>query len=310
VFHRNEALVRRFPALVVAASVLAALTACAPGQAADGCESTVTGGSASATVDAPGDFGTAPEVSFPTPLITKSIERTELIAGEGEPLKYGQPVILEATILNGTDAAVLQQTAYAPEGGSLFTIGDTGLPALGAGLGCTTEGSRVAIVASAEDSAANDSPPATSDSIVYVVDVVRAFPARADGTAQLAVAGMPSVVTAPDGTPGITIPSEPAPTEARVELLRLGDGDEIREGDQVVAKLTAVDWDDESVVQSTWPTGSAAIVDLAGDSVSDGLKDAITGQTIGSQVLAVIPPEEGTDGATLIYVVDILGTVN
>jgi len=302
--------VRRFPALVVAASVLAALTACAPGQAADGCESTVTGGSASATVDAPGDFGTAPEVSFPTPLITKSIERTELIAGEGEPLKYGQPVILEATILNGTDAAVLQQTAYAPEGGSLFTIGDTGLPALGAGLGCTTEGSRVAIVASAEDSAANDSPPATSDSIVYVVDVVRAFPARADGTAQLAVAGMPSVVTAPDGTPGITIPSEPAPTEARVALLRLGDGDEIREGDQVVAKLTAVDWDDESVVQSTWPTGSAAIVDLAGDSVSDGLKDAITGQTIGSQVLAVIPPEEGTDGATLIYVVDILGTVN
>ena len=301
---------RRFPALVVAASVLAALTACAPGQAADGCESTVTGGSASATVDAPGDFGTAPEVSFPTPLITKSIERTELIVGEGEPLEYGQPVILEATILNGTDAAVLQQTAYAPEGGSLFTIGDTGLPALGAGLGCTTEGSRVAIVASAEDSAANDSPPATSDSIVYVVDVVRAFPARADGTAQLAVAGMPSVVTAPDGTPGITIPSEPAPTEARVALLRLGDGDEIREGDQVVAKLTAVDWDDESVVQSTWPTGSAAIVDLAGDSVSDGLKDAITGQTIGSQVLAVIPPEEGTDGATLIYVVDILGTVN
>ena len=71
-----------------------------------------------------------------------------------------------------------------------------------------------------------------------------------------------------------------------------------------------MDWEDESVVQSTWTTGSAAIVDLAGDSVSDGLKDAITGKTIGSQVLAVIPPEEGTDGQTLIYVVDILGTVN
>jgi len=302
--------VRRFTALVVAASVLAALTACVPGEAANGCESTVTSGSASATVDAPGDFGAAPEVRFPTPLITTTIERTELIAGEGERLQFGQPVILEATILNGTDAAVLQQTAYAPEGGSLFTIGDSGLPALGTGLECTTEGSRVAIVASAEDSAANDSPPATSDSIVYVVDVVRAFPARAAGTAQLAVAGMPSVVTAPDGTPGITIPSEPAPDEARESLLRLGAGDEIRAGDKVVAKLTAVDWDDESVVQSTWTTGSAAIVDLAGDSVSDGLKDAVTGKTIGSQVLAIIPPEAGTDGATLIYVVDILGTVN
>lgn len=301
---------RRFPALVVAASVLAALTACTTGAATNGCESTVTSGPASETVDAPGAFGSAPEVSFPTPLITKSLERTELIAGEGEPIQSGQPVILEATILNGTDAALLQQTAYAPEGGSLFTIGDTGLPALGTGLECTTEGSRVAIVASAEDSAANDSPPATSDSIVYVVDVVRAFPARADGTPQLAVAGMPSVVTAPDGTPGITIPAEPAPTEASEALLRLGDGDEIRAGDQVVAKLTSVDWDDESVVQSTWTTNSAAIVDLAGDSVSEGLKDAIIGKTVGSQVLAIVPPEAGTDGATLIYVVDILGTVN
>ncbi|GAB3132111.1 FKBP-type peptidyl-prolyl cis-trans isomerase [Marisediminicola antarctica] len=301
---------RRFPALVVAASVLAALTACAPGLAGNGCESTVTSGSASATVDAPGDFGSAPEVRFPTPLITTTIERTELIAGDGERLKPGQPVFLEATILNGTDATVLQQTAYAPEGGSLFTIGDTALPALGTGLECTTEGSRVAIVASAEDSAASDSPPATSDSVVFVVDVVRAFPARANGTVQLAVAGMPSVVTAPDGTPGITIPSEPAPTEARESLLRLGDGDEIVAGDQVVAKLTAVDWEGESVVQSTWETGSAAIVDLAGDSVSEGLKEAITGKTVGSQVLAIVPPAAGADGATLIYVIDILGTVN
>lgn len=301
---------RTFPALVVTASVLAALTACAPGGAADGCDSTVTSGSASSIVDAPGDFGSAPEVSFPTPLITRTIERTELIAGEGELLRTGQPVIVEATILNGTDAAVLQQTAYDPEGGSLFTIGDTGLPALGAGLECTTEGARVVIVASAEDSAASDSPPSDNDSIVYVVDVVRAFPARADGTAQLAVAGMPSVVTAPDGTPGITIPNEPAPTEARTALLRLGDGGEIRAGDQVVAKLTAVDWDDESVVQSTWSTGSSAIVDLNGESVSQGLKDAIIGERIGSQILAIVPPAEGTDGATLIYVVDILGTVN
>ncbi len=301
---------RRFPALVVAASVLAALTACAPGLVGNGCESTVTSGSASATVDAPGDFGSAPEVRFPTPLITTTIERTELIAGDGERLKPGQPVFLEATILNGTDATVLQQTAYAPEGGSLFTIGDTALPALGTGLECTTEGSRVAIVASAEDSAASDSPPATSDSVVFVVDVVRAFPARANGTVQLAVAGMPSVVTAPDGTPGITIPSEPAPTEARESLLRLGDGDEIVAGDQVVAKLTAVDWEGESVVQSTWETGSAAIVDLAGDSVSEGLKEAITGKTVGSQVLAIVPPAAGADGATLIYVIDILGTVN
>ena len=306
---------RRFPALVVAASMLAALTACA-GADADGCDSGVSGGAASATIDALGELGTAPEVTFPTPAISNSVERTEIIRGDGDLLELGQPVILEATILNGTDAAVLQQTTYAPEGGSLFTIGDAGLPALGSGLECASVGSRVAVVASAKESAAEGAPP-TEDSIVYVVDILRAFPSRADGVVQLAEAGMPSVVAAPDGTPGITLPGGDAPTKFRDSVLRLGDGDEIAEGDQVVAKLTAVDWDEETVVQSTWTTGGAAIVELDSAAVGEGLTRALEGKTVGSQVLAIVPPELAAvpqggapSESTLVYVVDILGTVN
>lgn len=302
---------RRFSALVVAASIAATLTACSGGS--NDCNSGVTSGEASSAVDAPGEVGTAPEVDFPTPLITNSVERSVLVHGDGETVKEGQPVILEATILSGADGTVLQQTAYAADGGSLFALGDQGLPALGTGLECATVGSRVAIVASGEEGAG--SAPAAADSVVYVVDVVDAYPARATGADQLPVVGMPAVVTAPDGTPGLTIPNEEAPTDYRMAVLKLGEGDIVEEDDAVVVKITVVDWETEEVTQSTWETGGATIIDLSSDTVPAGLAQAVAGEQVGSQILAVVPPglagtPEAPGASTLVYVVDILGTVD
>ena len=305
---------RRISALVVAASVLAAVTACSATPAASGCASPVSSGPASSTVDAAGDIGTAPAVTFPQPLITPGIERSTIIEGDGEALHDGQPVVLEATILSAVDGTELQKTAYAAEGGSLFTVGDDSLPALGSALECATVGSRIAVVAAA--SANTDGAETGGDAIVYVVDVLRAYPARADGVDQLPVPGMPSVVSAPDGTPGLTISSKSAPTDYRQSVLQLGSGDTIAAKDLVVAKVTAVDWKTRMVSQSTWATGATSIIDLAGATVSEGLKQAITGERIGSRVLAVVPGSLGVtaDGATpsdatIVYVVDILGTV-
>ena len=79
---------------------------------------------------------------------------------------------------------------------------------------------------------------------------------------------------------------------------------------------SSVDWKSRMVSQSTWATGASSIIDLAGATVSEGLKQAITGERIGSRVLAVVPGSLGVtaDGATpsdatIVYVVDILGTV-
>ncbi len=300
---------RRFSALVAAASVATALTACSGG-APSSCTSDVTSGETSSIVEAGGDFGTAPEVEFPTPLVANTTERSVLIDGDEAPLQIGQPVIIEATLLNAADGTVLQETGYAAGGGVLFTLGNEELPALGNGLECTSVGSRVAIVESGEESAGG---AAAGQAIVYVVDVLRAFPSRATGTDRVPEEGMPSVVTAPDGRPGITIPNEPAPTDYRTAVLKRGDGVTIEADDEVVAKLTVVDWDTEEVVQSTWTAGSAAGIDLAGEAVSEGLKQAIEGQTVGSQVLAVVPPglggtAEAPTSATVVYVIDILGT--
>lgn len=307
---------RRFSAFAVAAGVLAAVTACSTTPAGSDCATGITSGPASSTVDAAGDFGTSPTVSFPQPLIATGIEKSTLISGDGAALGNGQPVVLEATILNAADGAVLQQTTYAENGGSLFTVGDDSLPALGSALECATVGSRVAVVASAGANSP-EAADASGDSVVYVVDVLRAFPARADGAEQLPVGGMPSVVSAPDGTPGLTIPSEKAPTDFRTSVLQLGTGATIAADELVVAKVTAVNWDTRAVTQSTWSTGGTSIVDLAGSAVSEGLKQAIIGESVGSRILAVVPGSFGAtsdgatpSGATLIYVVDILGTVD
>ncbi|MBC7518795.1 MAG: peptidylprolyl isomerase [Microbacteriaceae bacterium] len=309
---------RKFSVLAVAAAALVALTACSPAGSDDAqsenCAAAPVGGHASSIISAPGSVGSAPKVSFPTPLITTTLERTALTDGLGSPVQTGQPVILEATVLNGTDGSELQKTGYTKNGGSLFTVGDKTLPALSRGLACALVGSRVAIVASAKDNATAGQTPGR-DSIVYVVDILRAFKSRADGADQAPVAGLPTVVIAPDGTPGVTIPHSAAPGKFVSSVLKLGEGKKLQANDIVVAKVTSINWSTRAVVDSTWKTSGSTIYDLGASSVTEGVKRALVGHEIGSQILAIVPPALAVaDGAapadaTLIYVIDILGTV-
>lgn len=288
------------------------LSACATGSPASGCDTGAPDGPSSSTVSTPQEFGTAPEVSFPQPLVAKQVEAVVLEQGDGAIVRTGQPVLVEATILSGADGSVLQQTAYDSNGGSLFTLGDSALPELGEGLECMRLGSRVAVVAPAADAEAEGASPAST---VFVVDLIDAYKAKADGTDQIPQNGLPAVVTAPDGAPGITIPNESAPTDFREATLKEGSGEEITEDSNVIAKFTSVDWESGTVGDSTWTTGGAAILTLAdAATVSTGLKEAIVGQRVGSQVVAVLPPDvNGVGGqpgsSTLVYVVDILGVI-
>ena len=305
---------RRVSALVASLLVVTALSACTGSASSCG----VSSGNSSSAVDAEGDVGAAPDVSFPTPLVARGLEKSVLEQGSSAPLRDGQPVILEATILNGEDGSVLQQTTYSEEGGSLLTVGDTQLAELGEALECATLGSRIAVVLPAEEGAAGTSG---EQSIVYVVDVLRAFHSRADGDAQVPDAAMPSVVTAPDGTPGVTVPNEDAPTDFREAVLKKGEGPQVEDDDLVVAKLTAVDWQTGEVASnppSTWLTGASTVLDLSqgADVLGAGLVNTLVGATVGSQVISVVPPglaatgEQGaTTTSTLVYVVDILGTI-
>ena len=310
----NRGSVRTLPVLLLAAGIVASLSSCATAPFSQSCDSTVHSGDASDVVTATGKFGTVPTVNFPTPVVTKKLERSDLITGAGHALAAGDVAVIKYTLLNGTTGVVASQGDYTGPG-QMLTLGTSPTPAVTVGLECATVGSRVAIATSAAD--AGQDPNKVSDSFVFVIDVMKAFPGKAYGTPQIPQAGMPSVVTAPNGAPGITVPKETPPSSLRVNVLQEANGKKLAEGDPVVVKYTAILWSDSSVFDSTWTNGQAKVVALtASTTVTKGFVRALVGQRIGSQVLIVIPPGDGfgsngssgvPSGSTLVYVVDILG---
>lgn len=318
---------RKVPALIATAGlVLATLTACSTGSAAADCTSPVSSGPASDLVSVTGDFGSAPTVDFPTPLKTDTTQRSVIIPGEGPGLVKGQMVDVDVRIYNATTGDTIQAGVYDGKTLSNFTLNDSTMPGIVDGLLCAQVGSRVAVVASAADTFGPvggnaDLKVAADDSLVFVFDVVKAYLTRADGASQLPVAGLPAVVLADDGTPGITIPSAEPPTDLKVAVLKKGDGEKVAEGAKVAVNYTGVLWKEKTVFGSSWTDGSPlSLVVSRGSATTEGiipgLADALIGQTVGSQIIAVIPPDQGyadqvqskiPANSTLVFVVDILG---
>lgn len=315
---------RKTSALLVALGLIVSLAACSSSGQSSPCASRVTSGDSSSLVSAPGKFGQKPVVSFPTPLYAASTQRTELLPGHGAPLQPGQSATVEATILNGADGRVLQTTSYATTGGSLVSIGPSNLAGLTVGLECAKVGSRVAIVASPQDSTGGQGNPniglTAKDSLVFVIDIKAGFPAKADGVPQITPPQIPMIVLAPNGRPGIILPNTPAPKTLQVAVEKQGNGPKIAKNQYVVLKYTGMLWADKSIFDSTWTSDSAAVLQVNPSSVVSGFAKGLIGQRVGSQVVMVIPPSEGYGSqgkspsipanATLVFVVDILGVVN
>lgn len=305
---------RKLPVLLLAAGIVASLSSCATAPFSASCDSTVTSGDASSVVTATGKLGDAPTVDVPTPIVTKKVERSELIVGTGHKVASGDVAVIKFTLLNGTTGKVEAKADYSKLG-VLVTLGDSPTPAITKGLECTTVGSRVVIATNAAD--AGQDPSKSTDSYVFVVDVMKAFPGKSYGVPQIPQAGMPSVVTAPNGAPGISILKQAPPPKLTVNVLQEANGKKLSAGDTIIAKYTAIVWADSSVFDSTWKGGQAKILTLtASTTMTKGLVDGLVGQHVGSQVLVVIPPGDGygsagstgvPPGSTLVYVVDILG---
>ncbi|MFC5930991.1 hypothetical protein D6T64_07550 [Cryobacterium melibiosiphilum] len=320
---------RKQIALIATAGLLmAALTSCSsPNASAADCDAPVTDGPASDLIAATGDLGAVPTVDFPTPLKSESTERSVLIAGQGEPTVSGQRLSIELSVYNGTSGELIEQSPYGPTSAAPVTLNDQALTGLRLGLTCAQEGSRVAVVVAPDDGFGPQDGNAqlgvaATDSLVFVVDVVKTYLTRANGANQAPEPGLPSVVLNEDGRPGITIPAGDVPTELEMGVLKKGAGETVKDGQVATLHYTGVLWnDDKTVFDSSWENG-APVPLLAADGsttqggIIPGFATALIGQTVGSQVVAVIPPDlaygptaSGTIPAnsTLIFVIDILG---
>lgn len=306
---------------LLGATLLGGLTACYVGPANTACVPSAPSGSSSEAVRASGDVLSTPQVSFPTPLLPSETEATTLVRGEGDPIRGDQYVAGFLTILNGTTGEVLDQSDYGSSSSASFVIDALPITGLSEGLQCSTVGSRVAVVMPGDEAFTDENRPAgiaASDSIVVVVDFKDAFLARAQGIAQVAPAGMPSVVLAPDGTPGITVPNADAPEKLRVATLIDGDGADVDTGDRVLVNYTGVIWDTGTVFDSSWESGRPLPIELTEGQAFPGFLAALEDAEVGDQILAVIPPDQGygdqPQGAipadsTLVLVIDVLGVL-
>jgi FKBP-type peptidyl-prolyl cis-trans isomerase len=336
--------VRKTPALLsaVAASalVLAALTACSSSStSAAGCTPLYASGNASDSVKVSGDVTKQATASFPTPLVVKAggTQRTVTDTGHGAPVQQGDQVDFEYTVFDGKTGQTLGTSGFGangsttPRAGAVLMNGTTKTTSLVRALVCATSGERFTLVTTAADSfgagTLKSNDVADSDTLVISVEVIDHFLGKANGVNLLPQDGMPNVITAVDGTPGLVIQELDEPKTLRIATIKAGSGPVVTKGSTVHVKYSGwvwptaggklgVPWDAQ-----TWTNNQAVDFTVSstanGGSLPPGLYQALVGAKVGSQVLVVFPPKDGfpsgseptgvTAKDTVIMVVDVLG---
>lgn len=267
-----------------------------------------------------GATGEAPEVEVYTPFHTTTAAFEDTVVGEGTQITSDpQLVAIEISITSGATGETLIETNY---DGDLSTPSPVSrwkevVPGLADALQCATEGSRVVVAlppGGIEPATAESLEMADDDSAIAVIDILKVYLAHADGAPQFNVGtGLPTVVRAHDGRPGIIVPEAVPPTELVVQTVLKGTGPVVTGDAPVRVHYTGLTWAERTVFETTWDADPTSI-DL--ETMLDGFSEALVGQTVGSQVMIVIPPDEAYGdqvqgpipaNSTLVFVVDILG---
>jgi peptidylprolyl isomerase len=146
-----------------------------------------------------------------------------------------------------------------------------------------------------------------------VLDIEAIYLGKANGLNQLPQDGMPTVVTAVDGEPGISSTYLPIAEEPRTSTIKAGRGATVAEGDTVIFHARSWNWSAGTSNTVTlgdvdsWSRGVPYSIIPSAESMRDEtLVDALIGSSVGSQILVVIPAAEGDSSAT-VYLFDILG---
>ncbi|WP_288872392.1 hypothetical protein [uncultured Microbacterium sp.] len=289
-----------------------ALTGCTAvsSEASPACDRSADDAGIRDAVTVEGPIGQTPDVSVFAPLqLTKSAVADATVGDGRQIVDDTQGLVAEISIFRGDTGEQIFATSYDENRGQISTAAHWAQqsPGLATVFDCATAGTRIVAGLTPEDFGENNVQGFGLDSdtnVVFVIDVVDVFLDRAEGTLQFNDAkGMPTVVRASDGTPGIIIPDAAAPTKQQVQTLIKGDGDPVTADQLPLVNVMAVGWDDKQVISNTWEQTFS--VDLA--SSAPTVAEALVGQPVGSQVLVVTPAADGAPAVA--YVVDILGAV-
>ena len=314
---------------IAVAGLLISLVGCSGGTGSNSDCVPTRAGDASAKVQVTGKLGTQPKVTIPKKLNSKTTERTVAIEGKGRVAEADSVVDIDYAVYNTTNGKKIDATTYGSKGTSITLDKANLLPGLYKAIHCSAPGTRVVAVIPPADAFGTTGSTglgvAATDSIVFVIDVLKTTAPqkvlkRADGAAVAPKDGFPTVKLAANGEPTITMPKADPPTTLSIEVLKKGTGKLVKDGATVTIHYVGALWATGKVFDSSWTRGAPAMFPTTG--VVAGFGKAMVGQTIGSQVVAVIPPAEGygPDGNqkdpsqpdqisgtdTMVFVIDIL----
>ncbi len=267
---------------------------------------------------------TAPVLKFAKPLAVKKSIHKVITEGTGDPLAQGAVVTVDYVEVDGRTGKTVG-TSYGAKPQTVTLDATKSVPPLVAGLLDAKIGGQVLVAVAPKDYAKKLQGAVKgvkgTDTLLFLMTPVsvRHPLARAAGTAVEPVAGLPTVtLDATTGKPTIAVPAGvAAPTSLVVQPLITGDGPVVESGQTVLVHYTGIVYGSGKQFDSSWDRGEPAEFVIGQGKVITGWDKGLVGQTVGSQVLLVIPPAEGygTSGNsqagisgtdTLVFVVDIL----
>lgn len=319
----------RFPARRAArpAALLLSLGLLVPTLAACGSDdgdAASADGAALDSLEVTGEVGEGIEVAYDGKVAVDETVSEVLVEGEGDPLAAGENALAHIYVGNG-ETEELALSTYEGDQPQLVPVATEGfITSISDSLEDVPVGSRVLIAAPPAEAFGPQGNPqidvGTTDTVVFVVDVVDAPLAAPEGEQLEPQGQLPTLVTG-EGT-DVTALEFPRGLEATGELEKTtlieGEGPEVTaESTVVVDYLGQVLGKDAPFDESYSRTPTALPV---GQFVQ-GWQQALPGVTVGSRVLLEVPPalgygaqgnpQAGIGGKdTMFFVVDVLGATN
>lgn len=310
----------RRPALLLASTLaLATLAACG--------NDVVTAGGGEDSLDGfdafsiSGELGAPPKIDWKGQMDAGEIESKTLVEGDGAELATGDQVMLNFTVGNGYSQEQTFSSYDEEPSGQLLTLDDQLSPLFREAIVGHAIGSRVAVLAGAEEAFGPTGNAAlgigNADAVLLVIDLSSGVLDKPTGAQQPAPAWAPTIVFEKGEPTGFDFSGTPEPTDAlQVGALIKGEGAEVTKGQTIVVNYLGQVYGGEAPFDEVYTKEPYSRGIGIGQFVK-GWDDGLVGQTVGSRVLLAIPPElgygeEGNKGAgisstdTLYFVVDIL----
>ena len=261
-----------------------------------------------------GAYGKEPKVTVKAPFAIDKTHTRVLSEGDGPKIAEGATVTVHYVGINGRTGKTFDDSFTGGEPAT-FNLAQV-VPGFGKGLTGQKQGSRVLIGIPGPDG--HDGSGGNSqidvqvgDTLLFLVDVVAAPLEGPEGEDVDPKAGLPTV-TDSDGVPTVTMPKTEPPTELTVQPLVKGDGAKVTEADTITFDYRWYTWQGQ-LLEDSYESGPQQY-QVSG--LLPGMAKGLTGQTVGSRVLLVVPPADGyPDGnatpkieknTTLVLVVDLL----